>query len=126
MASLIKIGGGKTPPRAIQFTDGDGGRKTIRLGRCGLEAAREFKRQIEILVSHAITNAPMGAATSEWLAGLPDRIHEKLAGKGLVAPRNLRPVAPTQRLGVTTSFVTLGAPRLAGGAPLRIHSVRMR
>ncbi len=56
---------------------------------------REFKRQVEILVSHTITNAPLGTAISEWLAGLPERMHEKLAKHGLVAPRQLKPTAPT-------------------------------
>ena len=58
------------PLRAIQFMASDGERRTIRLGRCGLEAAREFKRQVEILVSHAITNTPLAAATSAWRPAL--------------------------------------------------------
>ena len=95
MASLIKVGGGKMPLRAIQFMASDGERRTIRLGRCGLEAAREFKRQVEILASHATTNTPLDAATSGWLAGLPDRMHEKLAEKGLVVLRHPKPIAPT-------------------------------
>ncbi len=56
MASVIKTSGGKMPGRAIQFTDADGNRRTIRLGKVGLEAAREFKRKVESLLSWAITN----------------------------------------------------------------------
>ncbi|UCC30135.1 MAG: hypothetical protein JSU86_18295 [Phycisphaerales bacterium] len=79
MASLVKVSGGKTPARAIQFTDPDGQRRTIRLGKVGLEPAREFKRKVEALLSRSITNQPPDAQTSAWVAGLPDKMHAKLA-----------------------------------------------
>jgi len=95
MASLVKVSSGKVPARAVQFTDPDGNRRTIRLGKCGLEPAREFKRKVEILLSHTITNAPLDAQTSAWVAGLLDKVHAKLAAVRLVEPREPPPTAPT-------------------------------
>jgi integrase len=65
----------------------NGSRETIRLGKIGLEAGRTFKTKVEDLLSCAITNTAPDVQTSAWLAGLPDEIHAKLTGVGLVAPR---------------------------------------
>ena len=94
MASLFKQGGGKKPNRAIQFTDGNGDRRTIRLGPVGLVPAREFKRKVEILLSHCLTNAPLDTQASAWLAGLPDTMYDKLVTVGLATPRKLKTAAP--------------------------------
>ena len=52
MDCLCKIGGGRVPIRGLQFTNTEGGRKTIRLGRIGLSATRTFKRSVELLINH--------------------------------------------------------------------------
>ncbi len=95
MASLIKTTGGKVPSRAIQFADRDGKRRTIRLGKCGLEAARRFKTRVERLLSCVITNTPFDVETSTWLAGLSDKMHARLVRVDLVSPREPEPTAPT-------------------------------
>ena len=95
MASLIKTIGGKKPSRAVQFTDVDGDRRTVRLGKVGLEPARRFKTKLEALLSSRITGSSPDVETSAWLAGLSDIMHAKLAGVGLVDPREPAPVAPT-------------------------------
>ncbi len=95
MASVIKTSGGKMPGRAVQFSDASGDRRTIRLGKVGLEAAREFKRKVESLLSWSITNQSPDAQTSAWLAGLSDKMHGKLAALGLVEPREPEPTSPT-------------------------------
>ncbi len=64
MASLIKVSGGKVPARAIQFTDRDSVRRTVRLGKVGLEEGREFKRKVESLLSWSITNQSPDAQLS--------------------------------------------------------------
>jgi integrase len=94
VASLIKTSRGKAPSRAIQFTDQNGDRKTVRLGKIGLETARTFKTKVETLFSCAITNTAPDVQTSTWLADLPDATHAKLAGIGLVEPRTPPPTAP--------------------------------
>jgi hypothetical protein len=80
VASLIKTSRGKVPSRVVQFTDLAGERRTIRLGKVGLDAAREFKNKVEALLSCSITNTPPDVQTSGWLAGLSDDMHSKLAG----------------------------------------------
>ena len=97
MASLTKT---KKNPRdkswifSIQFYI-DGQRRTIRLGRCGQRAADEFKRQVETLVSLRATNTAPDAPTSAWLFGLPDAMHERLAGVSLATPRTAPSTSPT-------------------------------
>jgi len=94
MASLIRLSRGKVPSRAIQFTDPQGDRRTIHLGKVGLEAAREFKRKVEKLLAWSITNDAPDAQTSAWLAGLADPMYAKLAKVGLAAPREPKSSAP--------------------------------
>ncbi len=101
MASLIKTGNGKSPSRAIQFTNGEGDRKTIRLGKIGLANARVFKNQVELLVSCSITNTALSVELSTWLVGLPDSMHAKLATVGLVEPRTPEPTSPTLEIWTT-------------------------
>ncbi len=95
MASLHKTSKGKVPGRAIQFSDRDGNRRTIRLGKIGLKPALVFKGKVEALVACAITNTTPDPEVSTWLAGLPDAMHAKLARFALVVPRIPPPIAPT-------------------------------
>lgn len=48
MASISREPGGKN---AIQFTSGDGKRKSIRLGEASMKTAKAFKVRVELLVS---------------------------------------------------------------------------
>ncbi len=94
MASVTRIGRSKRPPRAVQFVAPDGVRKTIRVGPVGYETALDFKRKVEKLLAWSITNEAPDAQTATWLAGLPARIHARLARVGLVEPRTPEPAAP--------------------------------
>jgi integrase len=89
MASVVKLGGSKQPPRAIDYTDPiDGLRKRIRLGKVGSEDAQQVCRLVEKLIAcRALGRAP-DADTVHWLAGLSDTIHDRIADKGLSEPRN--------------------------------------
>lgn len=91
MASLIKTSRGKMPGRAVQFTDPEGRRRTIRLGPIGLEPAREFKRKVESLLSWSIANRSPDPQTAAWLAGISDKMHAKLVIVGLADPRESSP-----------------------------------
>ncbi len=97
MASLFKVGSGKTPLRVIQFDDLKGERKTIRLGRVKHEDAKEFMSRFESLLSAAVMNVTPKPEVSEWVAGLSDDMHAKLAKYELVSPRipaESKPTAP--------------------------------
>lgn len=78
--------------RWITFTAPNGKRQTIRLGTATLQQARNFKDRVEkLLVCRRIAETP-DASTIEWLANLPDNIHDNLARCGLVAARGARTV----------------------------------
>jgi len=95
MASISRTDDRKRPGRVIQFYDVDDKRRTIRLGRCGLDVAQQFKTQVEALQHVKLMNTTPAPEVSAWLAGLPDTMHKKLAAVGLVEPRVPKSLAPT-------------------------------
>ncbi len=82
MASLIRD---KDGTRRCQFVLG-GKRYTIRLGRTDARSATAFTCRIESLIASRRTGV-LDAAAAEWLEGLDDELHAKLANSGLVRPR---------------------------------------
>jgi len=93
MASIVKLGSGKQPPRAIDFADPtDGGRrKRIRVGVVTHDEALEFKRHVEKLLAAKILNQTPNTETLLWLNGLPPLTYERLAARGLAPRRNIDP-----------------------------------
>jgi integrase len=73
--------------RRILFVDGDGGRKTIRLGKCSQRHAESVKVKVEDLVSAKFASHAPSDETSRWLAGLDDTLHKRIAAAGLAKPR---------------------------------------
>ena len=94
MASVVKLGMGKQPPRAIDFTH-DNKRKRIRLGVVSREDANQVCRLVEKLVACKSLNTAPDSDVIHWLAGLSDEIHRRIADKGLTEPRNPPPASPT-------------------------------
>ena len=84
MASINNEPNGR---KTIQFVRADGKRPKIRLGKTSRKAAEAFKVKVEHLVSASITGYPIDDETSRWLAGLDDRIINRLAEVGLTTPR---------------------------------------
>ncbi len=95
MASITRTDRRKKPGRAVQFYDLEKNRRTIRLGRCGLEVVKQFKTRIDALCHAKLTNMTPASEVSEWLAGLPDQTHAKLAAFGLVESRTAKSPALT-------------------------------
>jgi integrase len=93
MASISNDGGGL---RRLLFVGRDGQRHAIRLGRLTKRQADTFKGYVEALIGQAITGV-LDDATAEWVTGLDDITHDKLAAVGLVKSRQ------------TTTAVKLGA-----------------
>jgi integrase len=77
---------GKTHYR-VQFYNKDNRRKSIRLGRVQRRAADAIRVKIEHLVSASIGGTPLDGETSRWLKTIGDNLAAKLAGAGLVLPR---------------------------------------
>ncbi len=84
MASVIRDANGT---KRVQFTDGDGNRKTIRLGKCSVKSAETFALRVEDLLAAQLNGNPWNAALSAWVRDRPNVIHARLARVGLVEPR---------------------------------------
>ena len=81
MASLVRDSNGT---KRVQFTAGDGRRRTIRLGKLAVKPAETFRVRVESLISAAITGTPADRETLRWAADLPDVMHAKLARVNLI------------------------------------------
>jgi hypothetical protein len=88
MASLSKDGNGT---RRIQFIDGDGERRTIRLGNVPTKTAETVLRRVEELAAHRIAGTAPSADLAQWLAEVPLVFYSRLVRVGLAAPREERP-----------------------------------
>ena len=95
MASIVKLGKGKNPPRAIDFNNTTGKRDRLRLGIVTHDDAEECCRRVEkLLTAKRLNNSP-DTPTAEWVAGVSDDIHVRLARFGLCEPRVPFNAAPT-------------------------------
>ena len=77
----------RTGRRTVQFVGKDGGRRSIRLGKVSKTQAKSAKEFIEDLVACTWTGRAPGAATSEWVAGLPDVIRRRIEAVRLIEPQ---------------------------------------
>jgi integrase len=84
MASISSTAKGQ---RIVQFVGADGKRRSIRLGKMSLRMAEAVKLRVEQLASAAHTGHAVDRDTARWVAGLDDRMVERLAAVGLVARR---------------------------------------
>ncbi len=99
MASLStsKKDGGKR----VLFLLPSGERRAIRLG--DMPDPETFAEKLESLLACRRCHQAEGPAIVEWLAGLPDRFYDRLAGFGLVAPR--APIEPPKAGTTLAAFV---------------------
>lgn len=74
--------------RRIQFSNADGERKTLRLGKVTRRHAESVKVKVEDLVSANITGHAPRDDTSRWLVTLDRKLHDKLAIAGLTQRRH--------------------------------------
>jgi len=84
MASISTEPNGR---KRIQFVDSNGERKAIRLGDVSMKQAEAFKVKLESLIGARITGGNVSDEVSRWLSDLPDDVHAKLSGVGLVDTR---------------------------------------
>ncbi len=89
MASVSRDTNGR---KRVCFTDGDGERRSVRLGAASVKAAEAFRLRVEALLSDATLGRAHDAELSAWLRDLPDRMYARLARVGLVPPRTRAPV----------------------------------
>ena len=91
MASISSDPNGR---RRVLFIDAAGTRRAIRLGKVERKTAETVKSRVESIVGARLADAQLDAETAKWLAGIPDRLHEKLADAGLVEPRTTSQLKP--------------------------------
>ena len=84
MASISNDPNGR---RRILFKSADGKRKAIRLGKVSRRQVESVRVKIEDLVGSRISGHTPSDETSRWLASLDTTMLDKLAGVGLIAPR---------------------------------------
>ena len=84
MASLVNRQNGT---REIQFTDVNGKRKTIRLGKMPKRTAESIKTRVEHLLLAKISRNTLDVETSKWAASLDDLLANRLAAVELINPR---------------------------------------
>ncbi len=84
MASIARDKNGR---KRVLFFNGDGQRKSIRLGKMAVKQAETVKLHIEHLVAAATTGTAPDPKAANWIAELGDDLHAKLAGHGLVTAR---------------------------------------
>jgi hypothetical protein len=65
--------------RRILFVAPDGSRNAIRLGKCDRKSAEAIARHVEALLASRIGGQPVPRDTAVWLAGIGEKLKEKLA-----------------------------------------------
>jgi integrase len=86
MASIISDPGGR---KRIQFTNGYGMRKTVRLGHATMQQAHEVKLHVQRLLLDSLDEE-----TTRWTQRIPDQLHKRLANVGIVKPREATRLSP--------------------------------
>ena len=84
MASIVNRPNGR---REVQFTDANGKRQTVRLGKMPKRAAESIKTRIELLLTSRISKEPIDNETAKWVGGLDDVLSDRLARLGLIRRR---------------------------------------
>lgn len=83
MASLTKLGNSWR----IQFMNAHGKRQSVRIGAMTARQADGVKLRVEALVAAKISGTPIDTETARWVAGLGDKLADRLARVGLVTAR---------------------------------------
>src|SRR5690242_20290559 len=70
----------------IRFTNVDGSRPTIKLGKTQSKTAKEVCRRIELLLEARTANTACVRETAAWVAGVSDKLRKRLAHLDLIDP----------------------------------------
>jgi len=86
-ARTASISIGKQGLVRVLFTAADGRRKTIYLGKTPKKTAESIRIRVEHLLNAVSSRLPVDQETAQWVGGVGDDLHAKLAAAGLVPPR---------------------------------------
>lgn len=96
MASIARYGKRGNRLR-ILFVGHDGKRRTLRLGKVSVHQAKIVKVKVQALLDGRLVGR-LDPDTEQWLAELPDRMHDRLVAVGIVAKRSGAADMPLGRL----------------------------
>ncbi len=116
MATLSKTSSGAY---VIQYANAHrpGRRSTLHLGKVAKKTAEVARSHIEHLLTSRRFAAPIPLPTSQWLADIDPKLHQKIADAGLAAPR-----VPVESVGIKTRYDEyLGRRKNAEPSTLKNH-----
>lgn len=91
MASIGKTKGNKGMAYYIQLSPGEHPqRPLIRLGKCTKNDAITARMHIENIVQCSKTGAALPLSTTEWIAGLPPALRNRLSKLGIIESGNIK------------------------------------
>ena len=70
--------------RRLMFVDATGTRRTVYLGRITAKAANVVKAKVEAILEAQITGHSLSKEEAEWVGGIGEDLHAKLAAAGLL------------------------------------------
>ena len=74
-------------PVRVQYTEAGDRRRTLRLGKIPKRTAEGIKTRVEYLLTAKMSKQAVDPETAQWVAGIDDVLHGKLAKLGLVSHR---------------------------------------
>ncbi|MEM1099859.1 MAG: tyrosine-type recombinase/integrase [Planctomycetota bacterium] len=74
----------KTGRRMLQFTDPNGKRHTLRLGKVTKKQAEHVRLRIDQLLGAKLTGSPIDPDTARWVGGLDQTFQKRLGATGLI------------------------------------------
>ena len=95
---MASISTDKSGNRKIQFSDGNGGRKIVRLGKATMKAAETILAKLEAILEANLSRRSLAPEVATWLGEIPDVLAKRLVAVELIAPREKRQ-ADTTTLG---------------------------
>src|SRR5262245_33303607 len=112
MASIVLQPRGR---RLIQFQDGLGRRRTIRLGKLSQRTAEGIKLRVEQLVTTSLTGFAPDDEAARWVASLDGPMRDRLAAVGLVPARESATLAAFLDAYISSRTDVKGATMLVYG-----------
>lgn len=83
--SSISTASNKT--RSIMFQRVGHRRQRLRLGKVGMDVAREVQRHLDELIAAESPTRPVARETAAWVSRMPGALHNRMAALGLITAR---------------------------------------
>ena len=91
---MASISTDKAGNRKIQFGDGNGQRKIVRIGKASKKDADVILAKIEAILETKLSCRSLASEVAIWIGEIPDVLAKRMAAVGLIAPREKRQRMP--------------------------------